>query len=68
MLNTLDGDPFAFDHRLFVTFGNHEFDKRKFDQASILSTAFANPNSTGCAQTLPLPPMPKGYRLCAARI
>ena len=38
VLNTLDGNPFAFDHRLFVTFGNHEFDKRKFDQNSILSS------------------------------
>jgi len=38
VLNTLDGDPFAFDHRLFVTFGNHEFDKRKFDEANILSS------------------------------
>lgn len=28
VLNRLDGDPQAFDPRLFVTFGNHEFDIR----------------------------------------
>ena len=28
VLNLLDGDPVAFDPRLFVVFGNHEFDDR----------------------------------------
>ncbi len=27
VLNLLDGDPEAFDERMFVTFGNHEFDR-----------------------------------------
>ena len=27
-MNLLDGDAGAFDHRMFVTFGNHEFDDR----------------------------------------
>ena len=29
VLNLLDGDALGFDTRMFVTFGNHEFDKRK---------------------------------------
>ncbi|HEX2225137.1 MAG TPA: metallophosphoesterase, partial [Thermoanaerobaculia bacterium] len=27
VLNVLDGDPAAFDRRLFIVFGNHEFDR-----------------------------------------
>ena len=27
VLNILDGNPDAYDHRMFVTFGNHEFEK-----------------------------------------
>ncbi|MCZ6524833.1 MAG: 5'-nucleotidase C-terminal domain-containing protein [Alphaproteobacteria bacterium] len=37
MLNSLDGHPFAFDHRFFATFGNHEFDKRKLKDAHVLA-------------------------------
>ena len=36
MMNGLDGD-LAFDERLFVVFGNHEFDKGKMKYASILA-------------------------------
>ncbi len=36
MLNSLDGDVEQFDSRLFVTFGNHEFDKRKMKDAAML--------------------------------
>ena len=32
-LNVLDGAPEAFDERLFLTFGNHEFDKEKLADA-----------------------------------
>ncbi len=37
ILNSLDGQPFAFDPRFFATFGNHEFDKRKLEDADILA-------------------------------
>ncbi|EIC22740.1 bifunctional metallophosphatase/5'-nucleotidase [Thiorhodovibrio frisius] len=37
MLNRLDGDADAFDERLFVVFGNHEFEKSKAEQAPILA-------------------------------
>ena len=37
VLNALDGDPRAFDPRMFVTFGNHEFDKRKLEDAGVLA-------------------------------
>ncbi len=37
VLNTLDGNSAAFDPRLFVTFGNHEFDKRKRSEVGILA-------------------------------
>lgn len=32
-LNGLDGDPLAFDPRMFVVFGNHEFDAAKWKHA-----------------------------------
>ena len=36
VLNRLDGDPQAFDDRLLVTFGNHEFDKAAMKHAALL--------------------------------
>ena len=36
VLNLLDGDSQAFDQRMFVTFGNHEFDKAKQEDATRL--------------------------------
>ena len=36
-LNDLDGDPAAFDPRMFVTLGNHEFDQRRLADSRILS-------------------------------
>ncbi len=36
VLNALDGDPAAFDERLFVAFGNHELDKGKTKNAAML--------------------------------
>ncbi len=36
VLNSLDGDAGKFDERLFVTFGNHEFDKKKTKDAAML--------------------------------
>jgi 2',3'-cyclic-nucleotide 2'-phosphodiesterase (5'-nucleotidase family) len=36
VLNYLDGDGAAFDERMFITFGNHEFDKSKLKHAPML--------------------------------
>lgn len=36
VLNVLDGDPAAFDERMFAVFGNHEFDKGKTKNAAML--------------------------------
>jgi 2',3'-cyclic-nucleotide 2'-phosphodiesterase (5'-nucleotidase family) len=36
VLNLLDGDPEGFDPRLFVVFGNHEFDRDKLSDAAML--------------------------------
>lgn len=36
VLNALDGDPAAFDERMLVAFGNHEFDKGKMKHAAML--------------------------------
>lgn len=36
VLNALDGDPAGFDARMIATFGNHEFDKGKLDDAAAL--------------------------------
>lgn len=37
VLNDLDGDPAAFDPRMFATLGNHEFEKTKLADASVLA-------------------------------
>lgn len=39
-LNLLDGDPEAFDERLFVTLGNHEFDRSRCEHAADLEARF----------------------------
>lgn len=36
LLNLMDGDPKRFDERMFVTFGNHEFDKGRLRDAERL--------------------------------
>ena len=36
VLNLLDGDAAAFDSRMFVTLGNHEFDRGKLADAPML--------------------------------
>lgn len=36
VLNLLDGEPAAFDPRLFVVFGNHEFDRAAMSDAAML--------------------------------
>ena len=38
VLNQLDGDALGVDARMFATFGNHEFDKRKLEHADLLET------------------------------
>jgi 2',3'-cyclic-nucleotide 2'-phosphodiesterase (5'-nucleotidase family) len=38
VLNDLDGDPQADDPRMFVTFGNHEFEKPKLADAGVLAS------------------------------
>jgi 2',3'-cyclic-nucleotide 2'-phosphodiesterase (5'-nucleotidase family) len=37
VLNALDGDRAAFDERMFVVFGNHEFDKDTLEDAALLA-------------------------------
>jgi 2',3'-cyclic-nucleotide 2'-phosphodiesterase (5'-nucleotidase family) len=37
VLDDLDGDPAAFDPRMFVVFGNHEFEKPRLKDAGILA-------------------------------
>lgn len=37
VLNQLDGSPSAFDERMFITFGNHEFDEAKEKDAASLT-------------------------------
>ena len=38
VLNDLDGDPSAFDSRMFVTLGNHEFDQRRLSESAVLAS------------------------------
>ena len=41
VLNALDGDPKAMDDRMFAVFGNHEFEKPKLKDASVLQSRVA---------------------------
>jgi 2',3'-cyclic-nucleotide 2'-phosphodiesterase (5'-nucleotidase family) len=41
VLNQLDGDPEAFDERMFAVFGNHEFEKDKLKDAPLLNSRVA---------------------------
>lgn len=36
VLNVLDGDPYGFDERMFVVFGNHEFDQAEWKHAGLV--------------------------------
>lgn len=38
VMNLLDGDPAAFDSRMFVTFGNHEFDEDDLEDAALVDS------------------------------
>ena len=38
VLNYMDGDGTAFDERMFITFGNHEFEKGKLKHAPLLQS------------------------------
>ena len=38
VLNLMDGNSKGFDDRMFVTFGTHEFEKQKIDEADILNS------------------------------
>lgn len=37
VMNRLDGDPAAFDRRMVVVFGNHEFDRARLEDAGLLN-------------------------------
>ena len=41
VLNLMDGRSKGFDDRMYVTFGTHEFDKDKIDEAKILNSRIA---------------------------
>ncbi len=60
MLNRLDGDADAFDERLFVTFGNHEFEKSKAPQASILAHRVAESRFTWLSANVEFVPAADG--------
>lgn len=46
VLNHLDGDGEAFDERLLITFGNHEFDKDKLRDAEMVNRRLAESDFT----------------------
>src|SRR5206468_1133839 len=53
VMNNLDGDSRAFDHRMFVTFGNHEFDDSKCtDQDAPLNARVVQSQFTWLAANL----------------
>jgi 2',3'-cyclic-nucleotide 2'-phosphodiesterase (5'-nucleotidase family) len=62
-LNRLDGDPDAFDGRLFATFGNHEFDKGKLKDAAIVDARVDQSRFTWLAGNLEFLPGEDGKPL-----
>lgn len=51
-LNRLDGTANGFDPRLFITFGNHEFDKKKLADAAIVQARVSQSHFTWLAGNL----------------
>ncbi len=66
VLNYLDGDGDGFDSRMFITFGNHEFDLGKFDEASILDSRVEESQFTWLGTNVVFKSDPDGLPLIAA--
>ena len=63
VLNLLDGDLEAFDQRMFVTFGNHEFDRGKLKDAEILNALVADSRFTWLGSNIRFASGPDGRPL-----
>ncbi len=66
VLNLLDGDPEAFDERMFVTFGNHEFDRARLEDAARLDRRLEESQFTWLGTNLRFAADARGVPLIAA--
>jgi len=67
VLNALDGDTSAFDPRMFVTLGNHEFDQRRLSESSILKDRIEESQFAWLAGNITFAKGPDGQPLVASK-
>ncbi len=67
LMNRLDGDPQAFDARMFVTFGNHEFDRSRREDAALLQQRIAESQFRWLGTNVHFDRDPSGKPLIAAK-
>jgi 2',3'-cyclic-nucleotide 2'-phosphodiesterase (5'-nucleotidase family) len=67
VLNDLDGDPSAFDPRMFVTLGNHEFDQRRLRESEVLASRIEESQFRWLAGNITFANGPDGKPLVAAK-
>ncbi|HVG63639.1 MAG TPA: bifunctional metallophosphatase/5'-nucleotidase [Hyalangium sp.] len=63
VLNQLDGSPSGFDERMFITFGNHEFDDAKEKAAADLSERINSSQFLWLASNIVFRPAAEGRRM-----
>lgn len=66
LMNYLDGDGKAFDERMFVTFGNHEFEKDKLKHAGMLQSRIRESQFAWLGTNVEFRPISPGRRMVEA--
>ncbi len=66
VLNYLDGDGKAFDERMFITFGNHEFEKDKLKHADMLQSRIRESQFAWLGTNVEFQPVSPGRRMVQA--
>ncbi|QTR49660.1 metallophosphoesterase [Candidatus Thiothrix anitrata] len=64
VLNYLDGDGAAFDEHMFITFGNHEFEKGKLKHAQLLQSRIAESQFAWLGTNVEFKSIEPGDRWC----
>ncbi|MEO8360050.1 MAG: 5'-nucleotidase C-terminal domain-containing protein [Vicinamibacteria bacterium] len=67
VLNSLDGDPFAFDLRMFAVFGNHELERPKLKDAAFLKERIDGSQFRWLGANVTFAKGPDGVPLVASR-
>jgi 2',3'-cyclic-nucleotide 2'-phosphodiesterase (5'-nucleotidase family) len=67
VLNQLDGSPSNFDERMFITFGNHEFDEAKAQDAASLTARINSSQFLWLGSNIVFRPADEGRRMVDSR-